>query len=134
MFEPTVFSSKDLPDIKNNFFRRSIVDPYTRWARTLVRVETDVVMVTHLLLYLGTTLPSGICLFINFRWWHAVLHCVMQGWYMGAYTLLRHQHIHMRGVLSKKYAIVDQLFPYLLDHLWVTHGIRITITTSNTIM
>jgi hypothetical protein len=46
----------------------------------------------------------------------------MQGYYMGAYTLLKHQHIHMRGVLSKNYAFVDRLFPYILDpmmgHTW----------------
>lgn len=35
---------------------------------------------------------------------------------------MKHQHIHMRGVLSKKYAFVDELFPYVLDplmgHTW----------------
>ncbi|KAF1842266.1 uncharacterized protein K460DRAFT_345951 [Cucurbitaria berberidis CBS 394.84] len=121
-FEPTIFSSVDEPDIKNALLRQWIIDPYIRWARTVVRVETDVVMVTHLLLYSCTTLPSALYLFKNFHWWHAILHGVMQGWYMGAYTLLRHQHIHMRGVLSKKYAIIDQLFPYVLDplmgHTW----------------
>lgn len=93
-----------------------------RWARGVVRVESDVVMITHLLLYMSTTIPSAAYLFYNFHWWHAVLHCVVQGWYMGAYTLLRHQHIHMRGVLSKKYALVDHGFPYVLDplmgHTW----------------
>lgn len=121
-FEPTVFSAKDLSDIQHGFFRQHILVPYMNWARTVVRVETDVVMITHLLLYLCTTVPSAIYLFIHFNWWHAVMHCVMQGWYMGAYTLLRHQHIHMRGVLNKKYAVVDELFPYLLDplmgHTW----------------
>ncbi|KAF2034313.1 fatty acid desaturas-like protein [Setomelanomma holmii] len=121
-FEPTVFSSVDLPNIKNAFFRQNIVEPYTRWARTVVRNETDVVIITHLLLYTCTTLPSAIYLFYNFRWWHAILHGLMQGWYAGAYTLLRHQHIHVRGVLSKKYALIDELFPYVLDplmgHTW----------------
>ncbi|KAH9868801.1 hypothetical protein J1614_007875 [Plenodomus biglobosus] len=122
VFEPTVFSTKDLPDIKDGFFRQRIIYPYMNWARTVVRVETDVVMITHLLLYLCTTVPSATYLFINFHWWHAVLHCVVQGWYMGAYTLLKHQHIHMRGVLHKKYAVLDELFPYILDplmgHTW----------------
>ncbi|KAI8938722.1 hypothetical protein NX059_004590 [Plenodomus lindquistii] len=122
IFEPTVFSTKDLPDIKDGFFRQQIINPYMNWARTVVRVETDVVMITHLLLYLCTTVPSATYLFINFHWWHAVLHCVFQGWCMGAYTLLKHQHIHMRGVLSKKYSLVDELFPYILDplmgHTW----------------
>ncbi|OAL52761.1 hypothetical protein IQ07DRAFT_382185 [Pyrenochaeta sp. DS3sAY3a] len=121
-FEPTIFSSVDEPDIKNTFFKNWIVIPYTNWARTVVRVETDVVMVTHLLLYSCTTIPSASYMFYNFHWWHAILHGVMQGWYMGAYTLLRHQHIHMRGVLSKKYGFIDQLFPYILDplmgHTW----------------
>ncbi|CAO2657146.1 Nn.00g032720.m01.CDS01 [Neocucurbitaria sp. VM-36] len=121
-FEPTVFSSVDEPDIKNPLLRKWIIDPYIRWARSVVRVETDVVMVTHLLLYSCTTIPSALYLFNNFHWWHAIIHGVMQGWYMGAYTLLRHQHIHMRGVLSKRYAIIDQLFPYVLDpfmgHTW----------------
>ncbi len=44
----------------------------------------------------------------------------MQAWYMGAYTLLRHQHIHMRGVLAKKYSLIDNLFPYVLDP-WMGH-------------
>ncbi|KAJ4374356.1 hypothetical protein N0V83_003097 [Neocucurbitaria cava] len=121
-FEPTVFSSVDEPDIKNPLLRQWIIDPYIRWARTAVRVETDVIMVTHLLLYSCTTIPSALYLFNNFHWWHAIIHGVMQGWYMGAYTLLRHQHIHMRGILSKKYAIVDEFFPYFLDpfmgHTW----------------
>jgi hypothetical protein len=121
-FEPTVFSSVDLPDIKNNFFRQNVVEPYTRWARTVVRNETDVVMITHLLLYTCTTLPSAIYMFYSFHWWHAILHGVLQGWYAGAYTLLKHQHIHVRGVLNKKYALIDELFPYILDplmgHTW----------------
>ena len=41
---------------------------------------------------------------------------------MGPFTLLKHQHIHMRGVLSKKYGFIDRLFPYILDpmmgHTW----------------
>lgn len=121
-FEPTVFSTVDLPDIKNAFLRQYVIEPYIRWARTVVRVETDVVMVTHLLLYACTTLPSATYLYFNFHWWHAILHAAMQGWYAGAYTLLKHQHIHVRGVLSKKYAIIDELFPYVLDplmgHTW----------------
>jgi hypothetical protein len=121
-FEPTVFSSVDLPDIKNAFFRDNIVLPYTKWARTVVRNEADVVMITHLLLYSCTILPSAFYLFYNFHWWHAILHGVMQGWCAGAYTLLKHQHIHARGVLNKKYAVIDELFPYVLDplmgHTW----------------
>ncbi|KNG44230.1 fatty acid desaturase [Stemphylium lycopersici] len=121
-FEISVFSSIDEPDIKNPFLRQWIIDPYIQWTKHVVRVETDVIMVTHLLLYFCTSIPSAAYLYINFHWWHAVLHCVMQGYYMGAYTLLKHQHIHMRGVLSKKYGLVDRIFPYILDpmmgHTW----------------
>jgi hypothetical protein len=121
-FEPTVFSSVDLPDIKNVFFRQNIVEPYTRWARTVVRNEADVVMITHLLLYATTILPSAIYMFYKFHWWHAILHGVMQGWCAGAYTLLKHQHIHGRGIMSKSYAVIDGLFPYIMDplmgHTW----------------
>jgi hypothetical protein len=121
-FETTVFSSVDLPDIKNGFLRNWIIDPYTRWAKSLVRVETDVVMITHLLLYLSTSLPSAIYLFYNFHWWHGVLHAAVQVYYMGPYTLLMHQHIHMRGILNKKFAFFDALFPYIFDplmgHTW----------------
>ncbi|CAA9965292.1 Fatty acid desaturase [Pyrenophora teres f. maculata] len=121
-FETSVFSSVDEPDIKNPILRQCIINPYIRWAKGMVRVETDVIMITHLLIYFCTSVPSATYLYINFHWWHAVLHCVMQGYYMGAYTLLKHQHIHMRGVLNKKYDLVDRLFPYILDpmmgHTW----------------
>ncbi|KAF2132312.1 hypothetical protein P153DRAFT_429470 [Dothidotthia symphoricarpi CBS 119687] len=121
-FQPSVFSSVDVPDIKNARFRSWFLDPYTRWAQKVVRVETDVIMITHLLLYISTSIPSAIYMFYNFHWWHGLLHAVMQGYYMGPYTLLMHQHIHMRGVLNKKYALIDAVFPYVLDplmgHTW----------------
>ncbi|KAH7119846.1 hypothetical protein B0J11DRAFT_71413 [Dendryphion nanum] len=122
-FTPTIFFTFDT--IKSETLRKWVIDPYTRWARKVVRVETDVVMLTHLIVYFTTSVPSAIYLFYNFRWWHAVLHLIMQGYYMGPYTLLMHQHIHMRGVLNKKYAVFDQVFPYLTDplmgHTWNTY-------------
>jgi len=122
-FEPTVFVMWDLAQIKiPSFIRTSLLDPYIAWAQTVVRVPTDVVMLTHLVLYFTTTVPSALFLFYRFSWLHAVLHVVMTGWYVGTYTLLRHQHIHMNGVLSTKYAWFDQLFPYITDplmgHTW----------------
>lgn len=122
IFEPTVVVSYDYPDIKNALLRKWIIDPYVRWARSIVRVDTDVVMLTHLVLYLCTSIPSAIYLFYNFHWWHGPLHFAMQIYYMGSYTLMMHQHIHMRGVLNKKYAAIDHAFPYILDplmgHTW----------------
>jgi hypothetical protein len=121
-FEPTVFVTYDYPDIKNPLLRKYILDPYVRWARTVVRVDTDVAMVTHLLLYLFTSIPSAIYMFYNFHWWHGPLHTAMQVYYMGSYTLMMHQHIHMRGILSKSYSRLDAAFPYITDplmgHTW----------------
>lgn len=122
-FEPTVFVMWDLKDIKiPAFLKTGLLDPYIAWAQTVVRVPTDVVMLTHLILYFTTSVPSALFLFYRFSWLHAILHVVMQGWYVGTYTLLRHQHIHMNGVLSEKYAWFDQLFPYITDplmgHTW----------------
>jgi hypothetical protein len=99
--------------------------PYVSWAQGLVRHETDVVMLTHLLLYFTTTLPSAVWLFYRFTYLHGVLHFAMQFWYMGAYTLMMHQHIHMRGILAKGRPLlrfIDSAFPYLMDplmgHTW----------------
>ncbi|KAF2275781.1 fatty acid desaturas-like protein [Westerdykella ornata] len=121
-FEPTIFSSIDTASIKSPFLRKWVIDPYVRCARSLVRNEMDVVMVTHLLLYVTTTIPSAAYLFYNFRWWHGVAHAIMQAYYMGPYTLMMHQHIHMRGIFKKEFAWLDAHFPYIMDplmgHTW----------------
>lgn len=79
-------------------------------------------MLTHLILYFTTSVPSALVLYYHFTWFHGILHSLMQGWYVGTYTLMRHQHIHMRGILSKKYAWLDLFFPYITDplmgHTW----------------
>lgn len=119
-FAPTVFFTFD--SIRSEFLRKWAIDPYTQWARKVFRVETDFVMLTHLIIYFTTSVPSAIYLFYNFHGWHVAFHLVMQIYYMGPYTLLMHQHIHMRGVLQKKYALFDHAFPYLTDplmgHTW----------------
>lgn len=90
----------------------------------MARFETDVVMVTHLILYFTTSLPSALWLFYRFTYLHGLLHILLQGWSIGVYTLLRHQHIHQRGVLNKgSWArIFDHAFPYVMDplmgHTW----------------
>ncbi|KAK2785971.1 hypothetical protein FQN53_007074 [Emmonsiellopsis sp. PD_33] len=122
-FEPTVFVTWDLKDIKlprllNDYF----FQPYVNFGRKIVRVETDVVMLTHLLLYFATSVPSAIYLYYHFTWIHGVFHWLMQSYYVGTYTLMMHQHIHMGGILSKKLAWFDALFPYitnpLMGHTW----------------
>ncbi|PGH34579.1 hypothetical protein GX50_02562 [[Emmonsia] crescens] len=122
-FEPTIFVTWDFKDIKlprllNDF----LLQPYINFGRKIVRVETDVVMLTHLLLYFATSVPSAIFLFYRFNWIHGVLHWLMQSYYVGPYTLMMHQHIHMGGILSRKYSWFDMLFPYitnpLMGHTW----------------
>ncbi|KOS20769.1 hypothetical protein ESCO_004371 [Escovopsis weberi] len=121
-FEPTVFTGTDLDSEWPKFFSNCILEPYVRRARTIVRVETDVVMLTHLLLYFSTSVPSAVFLFWRFSWIHGILHLAMQVSYIGTYTLMMHQHIHMRGILHRRFAWVDALFPYITDplmgHTW----------------
>ncbi|KAL6916586.1 hypothetical protein FSST1_008081 [Fusarium sambucinum] len=122
-FEESVTSTWDFDQIKLPLFLEKLVlRPYVRIAKSIVRVDTDVIMLTHLLLYFSTSVPSAIQLFRNFSWIHGILHFIMQFTYMGSYTLLMHQHIHMRGVLNKRFALFDNLFPYITDplmgHTW----------------
>jgi hypothetical protein len=46
----------------------------------------------------------------------------MQTYYVGSYTLMMHQHIHMGGILAKQFWLFDSLFPYitnpLMGHTW----------------
>lgn len=130
-FEPTVISSLDLPDLQAKLptvVYKHVVLPYVAWAQTIVRHETDVLMLTHLILYFTTSLPSAVWLFYRFTYLHGVFHFAMQFWFLGTYTLMMHQHIHMRGILSKASPIlrlVDKLFPYITDplmgHTWNTY-------------
>lgn len=118
-FEPTVFVSWDLRDMGK--IPRKALHPYITWAKTVSRHPTDVAMITHLILYFTTSVPSAVLLYRNFSYTHAILHVVMQAWYIGTYTLMRHQHIHMGGILAKRfpYSLIDMLYPYILDPL---HG------------
>ncbi len=118
MFSSVDLSSLDVPKT----IQRWVLGPYIRIASRIVRHKTDVIMLTHLILYFTTTVPSAALLFWRFSWPHALVHFVMQVWYMGAYNIMMHQHIHQRGVLRKELWVVDYLFPYLLDplmgHTW----------------
>ncbi|PGH01926.1 hypothetical protein GX51_04980 [Blastomyces parvus] len=122
-FEPTVFVTWDFNDIKlPRLLNDYLLQPYVNFGRRVVRVETDVVMLTHLLLYFSTSVPSALFLFYRFNWIHGVLHWLMQSYYVGTYTLMMHQHIHMGGILARKYSWFDTLFPYitnpLMGHTW----------------
>ncbi|KAJ5096483.1 hypothetical protein NUU61_005839 [Penicillium alfredii] len=124
-FDPTVFQFWDTPLLKSKLpkvIQRYILQPYIVWGQSIVRFKTDVVMLTHLLLYFTTLVPSAALLYYRFSWLHGVFHWAMQLWFCGAFTLMKHQHIHMNGVLAPSYWLVDTLFPYLLDpmlgHTW----------------
>ena len=122
-FESTVFVTWDLKSLKlHHILNTYLLQPYIALARKLVRVETDVVMLTHLLLYFATSVPSAIYLYHNFTWTHGIVHWLMQSYYVGTYTLMMHQHIHMGGILNKKLWLLDSLFPYitnpLMGHTW----------------
>ncbi|EGE04524.1 hypothetical protein TEQG_03395 [Trichophyton equinum CBS 127.97] len=122
-FDPTVFVSWDTQKLPfPAVVQQWLIRPYIARARRLVRVETDVAMLTHLLLYFSTSVPSAVLLFYRFSWLHGVLHWLVQAWYMGTYTLMMHQHIHMGGILNRRYWLFDMLFPYitnpLMGHTW----------------
>ncbi|KAH8694182.1 hypothetical protein BGW36DRAFT_300215 [Talaromyces proteolyticus] len=127
-FEPTVFVSCDLPYLRAKLppaIYNHLLLPYISFARRIVRVETDVVMLTHLILYFSTSVPSALLLYRHFTYPHAVLHWLMQSYYVGTYTLMMHQHIHMGGILSKANPLLrlfDAVFPYitnpLMGHTW----------------
>jgi phosphoinositide-3-kinase regulatory subunit 4 len=121
-FDPTVFALWDLKDMSGTV--KWMLRPYIQWAQQAVRHPTDVIMLTHLILYFSTSVPSAIYLFKEFTWLHGVAHWIMQSYYVGTYTLMKHQHIHMGGVLAKRfpYNYIDVLFPYITDplmgHTW----------------
>lgn len=125
-FEPTVFVSVDLASLKlHPLVDKYLLQPYIRWGSRVARKPTDVVMITHLILYFMTSVPSALYLFWNFSYLHGFLHFAMQGYYVGTYTLMMHQHIHMRGILAPEYWLFDRLFPYVTDplmgHTWNTY-------------
>ncbi|KAI9734312.1 MAG: hypothetical protein M1834_002416 [Cirrosporium novae-zelandiae] len=121
--EPTVFTGLDQEGLGRFKSLGNIsLQPYITWAQSVVRRPTDVVFLTHILLYLATSIPSAIFLFYRFSWTHGVCHWLMQAYYSGPFTLMLHNHIHGNGVLDKKYAWFDQSFPYvlgpLMGHTW----------------
>ncbi|KAL4909940.1 hypothetical protein BDW74DRAFT_144079 [Aspergillus multicolor] len=124
-FEPTVFVTWDMKDLaKLPSVLNRLLQAYIALGRRIVRVETDIVMLTHLILYFTTSVPSALYLYQpgNFTWIHGILHWIMQSYYVGTYTLMMHQHIHMGGILKKSLWWFDGLFPYitnpLMGHTW----------------
>ncbi len=122
-FKPTVFTGWDQKDIRiPDALNKYLLQRYVLWAQGVVRRGTDVVFLTHIILYLATSVPSAIYLYSRFSWTHALCHWLMQAYYCGPFTLMMHNHIHNNGVLAKKYAWFDHTFPYVLEplmgHTW----------------
>ena len=119
-------SSTHIVNAKNSplpqILYRSLLQPYIEWASKVVRRPTDVVFLTHIILYLSTSVPSAIYLYYGFTWPHGICHWLMQTYYCGSFTLMLHNHIHNNGVLAPKYAWLDKTFPYILEplmgHTW----------------
>ncbi|OGE55611.1 hypothetical protein PENARI_c004G07315 [Penicillium arizonense] len=125
-FDPTVFQFWETHLLRRKLphrIRKYLLEPYIRWAQEVARFPTDVVMITHLLLYLTTSIPSALYLYCyHFSWIHGLLHWIVHVWYAGSYTLMKHQYVHMKGVLAPQYRLIDTLFPYIVDpfvgHTW----------------
>jgi len=116
-FEPTVFTNFDkLPS-------SPLLELYVHYAQKVVRRPTDVVFLTHILIYLTTLLPSAFFLFRHFTYPHAIAHYILTTYYSGAYTLMLHNHIHNNGLFKAEFAIWDRLFPYILSP-WMGHTIN----------
>ena len=121
--EASVFCSWDLKDIPfSKGLGRTVLRTYVSWAQDIVRHPTDVVFLTHILLYLCTSLSSAIYLYYRFSYLHGVCHWIMQLYYCGSFTLMLHNHIHNNGVLAKRHAWFDTIWPYILEplmgHTW----------------
>lgn len=116
-----MFATWDEKDIPRPIYQY-LIKPYINFAQQVVRHPTDVIFVTHIIIYFTTNLPSALFLYYHFTWIHGVLHALYSLWCMGAFTLMMHQHIHNNGVLSKRFATFDRLFPYILEplmgHTW----------------
>ncbi len=121
--EPTVFTTWDFKDLPlSKGLIATILQAYIDWAQGVVRNPVDVVFLTHILLYLGTSVPSALYLYYRFSWIHGGLHWLMQLSYCGSFTLMLHNHIHNNGLLDKRYAWFDHTWPYMLEplmgHTW----------------
>lgn len=121
--EPTVFTNWDMKDLPSGEgFRARLLQSYILWAQGIIRNPVDVVFLTHIILYLSTSVPSALFLYSHFTWIHAVMHVVLQVSYCGSFTLMLHNHIHNNGLLKRRYAWFDNTWPYILEplmgHTW----------------
>ncbi|WPH03220.1 Hypothetical protein R9X50_00609700 [Acrodontium crateriforme] len=120
-FQPTVFVTWDDKDIYPTL-NHYLVRPYAKIASRIVRHPTDVVFLTHILLYFSVNVPSALWLYYSFSYLHGIAHVAFTFWCTGSFTLMMHNHIHNGGVLSKNWYWLDVSFPYVLEplmgHTW----------------
>lgn len=115
--QPTVFTTWDLEHLSDG-----VKNIYIPLASKVVRRPTDIVFLTHIIIYCSTLIPSALYLFTNFSWIHGWFHWFYSFYCAGAFTLLMHNHIHNNGVLAKPFKAFDWTFPYILGplmgHTW----------------
>jgi phosphoinositide-3-kinase regulatory subunit 4 len=111
--EPAVFTNWDNDDLPA-WFKLYILQPYITHAKNLVRRDTDIVFITHLLILSTIGIPNMVSLFLRFNWIQAIFQWAFVAYFTGPYSILMHNYIHGRGILSKCWATADTLFPYIL--------------------
>ena len=121
--EPVIFTSRDYSKMNlSKGYKALLLSRYTVWASTVVRNPVDVVFLTHIILYLCTSVPSALFLYHHYTLLHGVFHWAMQLSYCGSFTLMLHNHIHNNGLLRKEYAWFDNTWPVILEplmgHTW----------------
>ena len=131
---PTAFCTLDLDDLlssptkdplsSSTALKSYLLRSYVSFAQKIVRNPLDVVFLTHILLYLSTSVPSALILYTRFTTLHAILHWLMQSYYCGSFTLMLHNHIHNSGLFKRTpwFAVADYAWPYVLEplmgHTW----------------
>lgn len=119
-FEPIVFTSIDYKDLRariSPFADAWILQPYIRFAQSIVRHKVDVVVITHILLYLTTLVPSAMVLYWHFTYLHAIFHVLICFLFTGPSATMFHHYTHQGGLLRKELWALDQAYGYLIAPL-----------------
>jgi hypothetical protein len=112
-FQPIMFTTWDYSEFPY-WFRTHVLQPYISWATGVVRHRSDIVFLTYILVLFTIGIPNLVLLFLHFNWFQAIFQWALITYFVGPYSILLHNHIHGRGLLSKSWALVDTVFPYVL--------------------
>ena len=110
---PAAFTTWDSADFPP-WIRTYILQPYVAWACGVVRRPSDVVFLTYIVALFAFGVPNIVFLFLHFKWYRALFQWMLVTYLVGPYSILMHNHIHGRGVMRKRWALVDNVFPYML--------------------